>query len=351
MSSNVPPPLDHLIALSDDTGILQHADDDVPNRNEGYCTDDAARAFIVAIRASERAQYRDLAIRLARTYLAFLRHAQLADGRFHNFMSFERTWLDEAGSEDSIGRACWAVGFGARYAPRTGWRHLCLTMLERSLPHVLRFEYPRARAFAALGIAHAVATPGGGRPAFVSALRAIGFDLIARLHANARPDWQWFEDALTYDNARLPEALLSIGTVLEDPTFVATGLETLAFYESIVVEDGTFVPIGNAGWYVRGGPRARFAQQPLEAAGLVDAALAAYAATGLERYLRLAECGFAWFTGRNSRGTMMAHGGGCCDGLEAFAVNPNMGAESTLAYLASAFAVSQESARPALFAR
>ena len=338
------PSLDHLTALTDDTGIAQHAHGDVPNRHEGYCTDDVSRAFMVALAAAAEDRYRSEALRLARIYLSFLLHAQRADGRFGNFMSFERTWLDEAGTEDSNGRAIWALGFGLLHATRETWRHLCSTRLERALPNVAGFRHVRSRAYAALGLTRAYDAMGRSHAAVEATLRAIGDDLVARHAACTAPDWQWFENEMTYDNARLPEALLRIGTVLEDRAYVRLGLETLNFYESVVVEDGIFVPIGNAGWYPRGGRRARYAQQPLEAASLVDAARAAEAVTGEPRYRRLAECGLEWYYGRNSRGAVMAEGGGCYDGLEELGVNRNMGAESTLAYLSSAFALAQPAA-------
>jgi hypothetical protein len=338
------PSLDHVAALTDDVGIFQHANYDLSNRHEGYCTDDVARAFIVAVVASESTEQRDLALRLGRTYLEFLSHAARPDGRFRNFMSYERTWLDDAGTPDSNGRAIWALGFGMRFAPNEGWRRICADLVERELPGVCELGFVRSRAYAALGLAHAYDASGRTHPAIERDLRAIGADLAARHAACAGADWDWFEDAMTYDNARLPEALLRIGTVLEDSTLAALGLRTLAFYESIVVENGIFVPIGNDGWYERGKTRARYAQQPLEAAALVDAALAAEAATGDARFHRLAECGLAWFSGGNTRGVVMAAGGGCCDGLEADAVNRNMGAESTLAYVASAFALAAPAA-------
>jgi hypothetical protein len=148
---------------------------------------------------------------------------------------------------------------------------------------------------------------------------------------------------MTYDNARLPEALLRIGSVLDERSWVEAGLRTLDFYESVVLEGGVFVPIGNDGWHSRGGPRARFGQQPLEAAAMIDACLEAYGLTGLLRYLRSAESAFAWFHGSNSERLEIVSGAGCRDGLERNWVNANMGAESTLAYLASALAVAQPS--------
>jgi uncharacterized protein YyaL (SSP411 family) len=245
---------------------------------------------------------------------------------------------------DSNGRAVWALGFGLRHAPRESWRRLCHERLERALPHVATHGYVRSKAYAALGLTRAYLAMGRNHDGVETALRAIANDLTARHAAAASPDWHWFEGELTYDNARLPEAMLRIGTVLEDRSYVELGLSTLAFYESIVIEDGCFVPIGNAGWYVRGGPRARYAQQPLEAAALVEAALAAEAVTGETRYRRLAECGLEWYYGRNSRDAVVATGGGCYDGLEELGVNRNMGAESTLAYLSSAFALAQPGA-------
>lgn len=335
------PTLDHLVALSDDVGIAQHAIYDVPNRREGYCTDDVARAFIVAVTASAHARDRETALELGHVYLAFLLDAQRDDGKFHNFMSYARTWLDEAGTPDSNGRAIWALGFGARFASRESWRLICTNRIDRALPHVADLEDARSQAYAALGLVHAFDASNRRHRTIESALRKIANDFTARFAAHATASWDWFENELTYDNARLPEAMLRIGTVLEDRTIVALGVRTLAFYESLCIEDGTFVPIGNAGWYRKGGTRARYAQQPLEAASLVDLGLAAEAATGDRKYRRLAEAGLQWFYGRNSRGVVMTVGGGCFDGLEEISVNRNMGAESTLAYLASAFALVQ----------
>jgi hypothetical protein len=333
------PSLEHVIALTDDVGIMQHAALDVPNRHEGYCTDDVSRALIVATVAAGFDDRREAALRLGRVYLAFLYHAQATDGHFRNFMSYGRAWLDERGTPDSNGRAVWAVGHGMRYGPTATWRKSCAAMFERALPLADGLGFVRSRAYAALGLAHAFEACDRRNPSIESGLRSIGAELAARHASHADASWDWFENELTYDNARLPEALLRIGTVLEDSDLIALGLRTFAFYESIVVEDGTFVPIGNDGWYVRGGRRARYAQQPLEAAAFVDAALAAEAATGSARYRGLAEIGLAWYHGRNTRGAPMVAGGGCCDGLEADAINGNMGAESTLAYVTSALAL------------
>jgi hypothetical protein len=337
------PSLDHLSAMTDDAGIMQHAVRDIPNRSTGYCTDDVARALMVALRAAEREGYRVEAMRLANIYLAFLLDAQLPDGRFRNFMSYDRRRLDAVGTPDSIGRAIWALGYAMRFAPRESWRKLCGEMLDRALPAVHDLTYSRSRAYAGIGLSHAYLARGRLDSAVAAALRAIVADFMRRHRSAGDERWDWFEDEMTYDNARLCEVLLRAGDALDDEQAMRLGMRTLRFYESVVFENGVFIPIGNDGWYVRGGKRARYDQQPLEAAAMVDAELfAASIATKVgeneEAHRRFAEQAAGWFHGRNTRGAEMALGGGCCDGLEEFRVNPNMGAESTLAYLWSAFA-------------
>jgi hypothetical protein len=324
--------------LSDDVGVIQHAVEDIPNRSTGYCTDDVARAFIVAVARLRLAPDDHEAERVATTSLSFLHDAQLEDGRFHNFMSHARLWLDEVGTPDSIGRAIWALGYGMRFAPRDSWRRQCARMLERALPVIPELGYLRSWAYAGLGLAQALEAVPDFHAARV-ALTAIAGDLRAAYLANHGEHWDWFEDRMTYDNARLPEALIRAGMVLHDDESIAMGLRAFAFYVSVTVENGIYVPIGSNGWYVRGGERARYAQQPLEATALVDAAHAAFDATGDPAYAALARVGLEWFYGRNSRTMLLARGGGCYDGLEESGVNLNMGAESTLAFLAATYSL------------
>ena len=337
------PSLDHVATLSDDTGIVQHAVESVPNRSSGYCTDDIARAFIVALMRLQAAPRDETALRLASTYLSFLHDAQLPDGRFHNFMSYARDWLDDVGTQDSAGRAMWALGYGMRFAPAQDWRRLCRAMFDRSLGAIDWFEYLHPRAYAMLGLAHAYETLRD--TPYAAAARYLGDALTRAFEAQRGDGWDWFDVAMTYDNARLPEALIRIGSVLADSRYAGAGAASLAFYEQVTVEDGTFVPIGNRGWYERGGKRAIYAQQPLEASALIDAELAAFDATGDTRRLAVAEMGLAWYYGKNSRAETMAHGGGCYDGLEEDAVNRHMGAESTLAFLAGAYAMGERQNR------
>jgi hypothetical protein len=338
--------------LTDDTGVIQHAVENVPERSTGYCTDDVARAFIVALQYLELEKEVPAAERLASTYLAFLRYAQRDDGWFHNFMSYGRGWLDEIGSHDANGRAMWALGFGLRYAPDERWRRLCLRMLERQLPTVDGLGYLRSKAYASLGLAHALESGAGDSSSFQKALGRLAADLRAVYQTCRSDDWEWFEDFMTYDNARLCEALLRTGVALNDEASAAAGLRTFSFFVSTTVEHGVYVPIGNRGWYPRGGVRARYAQQPLEAAALVDAAHAAFEAGGDPAHAAAALIGLEWFLGRNTLSISLASSdGGCSDGLEEEGTSRNMGAESTLAYLSSSCAVALRRAAPLRVAR
>ena len=329
--------------LSDDVGVSQHALETVPNRKFGYCTDDVARAFMVVLAHARLAPAERLNQRLASIYLAFLQHAQLEDGRFHNFMDYDRTWSDEIGTHDSCGRAVWALGYGVAHAPEESWRSVCTRLLDRAIPSLESLEYIRSRAYAALGFAHAYAASKDSR--YADALRYLAGEILASYDRTAEPGWCWFENVMTYDNARLPEALIRAGHVLAEPRFGDAGLAALKFYEGVTIEDGIHVPIGNDGWYHRGGRRARYAQQPLEAVAMVDAELAGYDATGDAAHLVSAQVALDWYYGKNSRGVVMANGGGCYDGLGEDSVNCNQGAESTLAFLGAACAMAQRRTR------
>ncbi len=320
-------------------GVIQHATEDIPNRATGYCTDDVARALIVVYQKIAIDSRDAQALRLAPIYLSFLHGAQLRAGRFHNFMGYDRQWLDDVGTHDSVGRALWALGYGMRHAPRATWRRLCKRLFNKGLSALDWLEYPRSQAYAIIGLSHAChATLADIElPTYCDALRKLANSMKACFLETHDTRWKWFENVMTYDSARFSEALLRAGDVLQDDELTAIGLRTFAFYARVTVENGVFVPIGNEGWYPRGGQRARYSQQPLEAVSLVDAALAAYDATGDAAFQATAQIGLEWYYGRNSRGIVMARGGGCLDGLNESSVNLNMGAESTLAFLSAAY--------------
>ena len=348
--------LDHLLAMTDDVGLLQHAILDVPNRACGYCIDDAGRALVVACDAAARRATKADGARLVTTYLAYLHDAQLDDGWFHNFMGYDRRWQDQRGTPDAVGRAIWGLGYAERHAPRATWRAVAGSLRRRAHGAVPELVHVRSRAYAALGLAHALAA----RPDDELALRALLDETVAGIASafdeHAADGWRWCEDLMTYDNARLCEALLRAGAALGNGRYVEIGLEMLEFYASVVFEDHPdhgriFVPVGSRGWYPRGGTKARSGQQPLEAAAMVDAPLAALDATGDERWLERAEIAHAWYLGRNSFGIVVATETGCCDGIDAATgsgegvLNENMGAESTVCYLMSAKALASRSTR------
>jgi hypothetical protein len=346
--------LDHLLAMTDDTGLLQHCKYSIPERAHGYCTDDNARALIVAAEArrlllEQPQQYE----RLFDRYLAFLLHAFDADtGRFRNFMGYERRWLETVGSEDSHGRALWGLGMAIALLTEDRQLPLTSTLFRQALPAVEDFTSPRAIAFVLVGIhAYLVVFFGDSE---VRRVRAVLAERLFQLfEAHASDDWPWLEDIVTYDNAKLPHALLLSGQWLHRDDMVQMGLRSLEWLDEIQSDAGHFVPIGNHGWYERGGPKARFDQQPLEPQAMVEACIAAYRLTRERLWWRRAMNSLSWFLGHNDLNLPLydAKTGGCRDGLHSDGVNQNQGAESTLAWLLSLAALHRLSADEMLGSR
>ncbi|NOZ27922.1 MAG: glycosyltransferase [Chloroflexi bacterium] len=331
--------LDHLRRLTDDTGILQHATFVVPNYHEGYTTDDNARALMVIALLEELGESAFTDTRgLASRYLAFLWYAfNPENGRFRNFLSYDRRWLEEVGSEDSHGRALWGLGTVLRRSRREGVKALTGRLFNVALPAVLTFQSPRSWAFALIGI-HEYLKEFAGDRAALTAREELSGRLLKLYQANSSEEWPWFEDTLTYCNAKLPHALLLSGREMGREDMLNVGLKTLSWLVEIQkADEGHFVPIGNAGFYPREGERARFDQQPIEAHATVSACLAAYRITGDEKWQHEALCAFEWFLGRNDLGLPLYDPttGGCRDGLQPDRLNQNQGAESTLAFLLS----------------
>lgn len=334
--------LDHLLDLTDDVGLLQHARFGIPQRDHGYCTDDNARALLVAVQvgAPLRAQ--------AGAYASFLEHAwNPATGRFRNFMGYDRRWLDESGSDDSHGRALWALGVAVE---RGGdWlAGLAQQLFQEAAPALATVGSPRALALGSLGLGAWLRRFPGDR-----GVRAQYGALAARLldayRAHGRPEWPWPEESLAYDNARLPQALLLAGHVLGDAEMSAAGLRMLEWLMRVQTSpDGHFAAIGNDGWYARDGVRSRFHQQPLEAHASLDACREAWRHTRHPKWRERARHCFAWFLGQNDLRLPLADlaTGGCCDGLHSEGVNLNQGAESTLAWLLSLLAMRELAAEP-----
>ena len=329
--------LDHIVAMSDGTGIFQHAIFNVPNFHHGYCTDDNARAFILCNLLDELGgePLGESLGGLSATYLAFLAAAFNSDtGRFRNFMSHGREWLEQEGSEDSHGRALWALGTGAARSHNEGQRRLATKLFEEGLDVVTSFTAPRAWSFALLGV-HEYLRVFPDSTIAKATRKVLTRDLLELWRNCATEDWPWFEATATYDNARLCQALILSGQLMPDADAMKIGLQSLRWLASLqMTQSGYFRPIGNDGFYVRGGARADFDQQPVEAQAMVSACLVAHRATLDEEWLHEAKRAFEWFLGRNDLGLPIydSSTGGCRDGLHSDQVNENQGAESSLAF-------------------
>jgi glycosyltransferase involved in cell wall biosynthesis len=344
--------LDHVHTLTDDTGIVQHAIFTIPNRSEGYTTDDNARALIFTVMldqlygdqlgtdqagmdrfANAESSNPDWAFR----YLAFLEHAFNPDKkRFRNFLGYDHRWMEDQGSEDSHGRALWALGTVLARSANHGLRGAAGRLFEFSLPAAVEFHSPRACAYSLLGIQEYLHSYPGDRDArhVRSALSRRLLDLYESVR---RPDWKWFEDVVAYGNARLPQAMLLVGSACADERMLSAGFESLDWLMETqhCQTSGHFVPIGSQGFYRQGGEQARFDQQPIEGAGAVSACLQAYRVTRDNRWRSEAWSAFNWFLGDNDLQFPLYDSatGGCRDGLHPDRANENQGAESTLSFL------------------
>jgi hypothetical protein len=333
-----PVKVDHLYRMTDHTGMLQHAVFSVPNYREGYATDDNARALIVATLMEQLGMSAvSESAKLASCYLAFLWHAfNPATGRFRNFLSYERQWLEAEGSEDSHGRALWGLGTVLGRSKSPGLRGTAGRLFESALPAIHTFTSPRAWAFSALGLQEYLDYFPGDRAA-LQIRDEMAHRLLDIYNGSRSPGWNWFEDVLAYSNARLPQALIACASRTSDEVMLAAGLESLEWFLALqhCETKGHFVPIGSQGFYRKGGEKARFDQQPVEACGVVSACLQAYSATSDEHWLKEAWSAFNWFLGDNDLQIVLydSSTGGCRDGLHPDRANENQGAESTLSFL------------------
>jgi glycosyltransferase involved in cell wall biosynthesis len=327
--------LAHLRRMSDDTGMLQHAIYALPHRDHGYCTDDNARALLAGLMYYDQT-HDDSVLPLIDVYLSFLHHAfNPSQRRFRNFMSYDRKWLEEIGSEDGHGRAIWGLGTAAMLAPNDSIMALATRLFQDALAPVEHFESPRTIAFVLIGINNYLARFSGDTQSrrIRKMLADKLFDMFKRHRAS---DWPWCEDLVTYDNAKLPHALMLAGQWIPDPQMVRQGFESLEWLVKLqTLDDGRISLIGNNGWFQRNGKRARFDQQPIEAMALVEACAAAYRISSEEKWFDHARNILAWFTGNNdTRSSLYDYQtGGCRDGLQSDGPNLNQGAESTLAWL------------------
>ena len=329
--------LEHLRVMTDDTGILQHATFTVPRCDEGYCLDDNARALLLMALVEEARSEEPKVVRaLSSRYLAFVHHAfNTKTGQFRNFMSYSRRFAEECGSEDSHGRALWALGTVVGRSVDPGRQSLSGHLFHAALPAVSRFTSPRAWAFSLIGIDEYLRAFQGDTN--VQAMRKTLADKLLDIYRRtADRDWPWFEDRATYSNARLSQALIVSGSRMHDEEMTAAGLRSLDWLATTQrSKEGYFAPIGSNGFHERGETRAAFDQQPVEACAMVSACLEAQRVTGSARWGEHARRAFSWFVGQNhlQQPLYNATTGGCRDGLHVDRVNENQGAESTLSFL------------------
>ena len=332
------PSFAHLRALTDDVGVFQHAPHGVPERAHGYCTDDVARALVVAVEGARRGD--PVAAGLVPGCLSFLRDAQEPTGRFANLMGFDRRFVTGTASQDTLGQAVWGLGATVAAGTSEDWRAVAGELLVLAVPAAADLHATRAVAYAMTGItAYLERFPGALTAQRV--LRLLAERQLQRLDAHARGDWLWFDDALTYGNAAVPGALLLAGRALAEPAWVSAGTATLDFLLGRTVEAGRFEPVGNDGWWPRDGVKAVYGQQPVEAGLTARACMSAHELTGDARYLDAARAAAGWLLGRNRLGVALydPDTGRCADGLDRHGASSNAGAESTICALMALLAL------------
>ena len=325
--------LDYLASITDETGILQHTKFATPNRREGYATDDNARALIVCTRHNGLNRSPETA-KLADVYLSFLYHMQMDDGRLHNFLSYDRRFLDDAGSDDSLGRALWACGSVINSNLDEEKKMLSKEVFDKALPHAINSTSPRAKAFAVLGLSQYQRTYPNDQALSGRMIELI--EQLLKLYQQASSvDWRWFEAYLTYCNGRLPQALFEAYERIREENYLQVAKESFNFILKVQMKNGMFAPIGNKDWYKKGGSRAMFDQQSVEASCMTETALTAFRATRIDHFRTTARTIFAWFLGKNTKGLSVynPNTGGCYDGITSKGLNLNQGAEATVTYL------------------
>jgi glycosyltransferase involved in cell wall biosynthesis len=327
--------IDHFLSMCDDTGLFQHAVHSVPDRLHGYCVDDNARALLLACALNNAGEERLPEVLTAR-FAAFVQHAWNPDTRrFRNFMGFNRTWLEDRGSEDSHGRTLWALGETARRDANPSRRGWAAALFAEALSTAETFRSPRAWAFTLLGLdAYCAVAP---KDLHAREIRhSLADRLMSCLAAVETPDWVWFEEGLAYDNARLPQALILTGVGTQTPDYVDAGLRSLRWLmKQQTTSGGDFRPVGTASFgELRRHPRA-FDQQPVEATATIAACLAAWRAEGDAEWRTIATRVFGWFLGSNDLSVTLVdpHTGSCRDGLHPDRANENRGGESVVCYL------------------
>jgi hypothetical protein len=326
--------LDHLDRMTDSTGMIQHAIYSIPRRESGYTTDDNARALRLCTRLWCHDPDDRMLSRIT-LYLSFLEHARCPVRGFHNFLSYQRDWLDAAGTGDCQGQAVRALAEVLGSNLPDGYRAVARELIEAILPALSDLRSLRAQAYVILAWAHLAASGTNDIEDFEQLALSAAQRLVECYRRSERPKWQWFESRLTYANAVLPHALFVAAERWPEASFSDVAEVSLDFLDRVTTSDDIFWPIGNSDWYPHGESKSLYDQQPVEAVTMADAALAAFGLLRDEKYLTTFCRAHDWFHGKNSLKQPLADPatGGCFDGLHPFGINKNQGAESTLAYL------------------
>jgi hypothetical protein len=333
--------LAHIKRLTDDTGIIQHAKFGIPNLKEGYCLDDNARALLMVC-MSYKQKKDPLALEYMPIYLSYIHYMQNKNGTFRNFLSFNRNFLDEVGSEDSFGRTIWALGYLLGNAPNDAYYQTGKLVFFDAAPNFEKIKSIRGIANTIIGICYYLKT-NDSDDIMKQSLKKLADKLVANYNQNQSENWKWFESLLAYDNGILPLALLHASQVLEDDKVSEVAFATMNFLTRHTLKDGYLSIIGNKDWYVKDKERSMFAQQPLDALAMVLMYHQAFGLTGDRDFLQKLFTSFMWFLGENDMRMSLYdfETKGCCDGFENYGVNRNQGAESSLAYLISHLTVLQ----------
>jgi glycosyltransferase involved in cell wall biosynthesis len=327
--------LAHIRRLTDDTGIIQHAKFGVPNLKEGYCLDDNARALLMTLMAYQ--QKKDpIALELLPIYLSYIHYMQNMDGTFRNLLSFKREYLDEVGSEDSFGRAIWALGYLLGNSPNDAYYQTGRMIFFEAVPNFEKLRSIRGIANTIIGISYYLRT-NKSDDSMIEILHKMTYKIIDLYDAEKEEDWNWFEPILSYDNGILPLALLLAVEFIKDEKILKTAFDSMEFLVNTTLKDGYLHLIGNEEWYRKGAEMSLYAQQPVDTMAMVLMFYQAFMVTGDKNYLDKMFNSFMWFLGENDIRMNLYdfETEGCCDGIERYGVNRNQGAESTLAYLIS----------------
>lgn len=327
--------LRHIQRLTDNTGILQHATGIVPNRKEGYCLDDNARALMMAMWHFKQTESME-SLDLATTYLSYVQYSQNEDGTFHNFMDYQHHFLDTVGSEDSMGRTLWALGYTIRYCKRDALRIVAKEVFEKSRHVCLGMgHHLRGKAYSILGLCHYLKRYPDDKDIRQKIIQ-LADELVDYYKTNFSGDWNWFEEKLTYDNAVLPLALFKAAVVTENKKYFPYAVNSLSFLQKFYFKNDYLQLIGNEGWRNKWDKHdPLWDEQPIDATSCVLLYKEAYHCTKKKIYLDYARKSFDWFTGKNRLGSSLydfeSHG--CYDGLQEGRVNQNQGAESAISYM------------------